>query len=455
MAGFWDSRDSYILMLEQVYNEPTDKSVRTLMDKFWGAWRELSANPSEMGARQAVLQTGQALIDGIHAQYGQLKSVRDMIEGDVQGTVKQVNDLVAQIATLDKEITQVRATGDNPNDLLDRRDTLVNQLSSLMDITVNDNDSSQFVVSSGGVHVVQGAHSETLETQPDRTNEGYSNIVWSNTQEQAQFRGGKLASLLQLRDGDARGEIQSLDTMTMNFIDLVNQVHRTGYGLNGETGNDFFQEYPAVLNAQGNYSTQGNGTFDSTYLFRVTGSNTLDAQAQIGLAGTLTFSGKDGPVNIQYFPTDTVGDVVNRINLSGAEVVARLDSQGKLDLKGTPAANKANPDFVIRDIADSGQFLVGYAGILKASGDAGAYTWAKPDEVNALRLQDGASYAVAPLSHPAGWIGVSAKLAQDPSGIASAGSVAGHSAGHRRRLGSAGHRAASHATRHDRLHGDL
>lgn len=34
VEGYWSTRDKYLLQLEQVHNEPTDSSVRTLMDKF-------------------------------------------------------------------------------------------------------------------------------------------------------------------------------------------------------------------------------------------------------------------------------------------------------------------------------------------------------------------------------------------------------------------------------------
>ena len=32
VQGFWDSRDKYLLMLEQIHNEPTEHSVRALLD---------------------------------------------------------------------------------------------------------------------------------------------------------------------------------------------------------------------------------------------------------------------------------------------------------------------------------------------------------------------------------------------------------------------------------------
>jgi flagellar hook-associated protein 1 FlgK len=437
VQGYWDSRDKYILMMEQVYNEPTDHSVRTLMDRFWSSWQDLSLHPTEIASRRSVLENGKALVDGIHARYRGLKSVRDMLEGDIQGSVTQVNELTAQIADLSKQIVKSQALGDNPNDLLDRRDLLVGRLSSLIDITTRTNDpAGEFVVTTGGVHIVQGAHHETIALQPDKANEGYSVPVWEDTRQAAIFRGGKIAALQEMRDGDARQEIQSLDLLAVNFSDLVNEVHRQGFGLNGEKGADFFVERPFVTNVSGNYDSKGTGAFDSTWVFRVTGTNALQAKEAIGLAGTITLPGRQGNVAVDYRPTDTVEDLITRINLSGSEVVARLNSEGKLSLKATPAADTGNPDFVIRGLEDSGQFLVGYSGILKGSGPAGAYTWQKADAVQALRQgavgtdqPEGAQFAVAPLAHPAGWIEVNPKLALNPGSVAAASGIGGTSAG--------------------------
>ena len=430
VQGYWDSRDKYILMMEQVYNEPTDHSVRALMDQFWGAWQDLSLNPTEMASRRSVLEKGKSLVDGIHDRYQRIKGVRDMVEDDIRGTVTQVNEITRQIALLNGQIVKSQALGDNPNDLLDRRDLLVGQLSTLVDISIRTNDpAGEFVVTTGGTHLVQGLHHETIALQADKANEGYSNLVWDDTRGPVTLRGGKVASLLQLRDGDARQEIQSLDLLSLNFTDLVNEVHRQGFGLNGEKGTDFFVQRPFITNVAGNYDSKGTGVPDSTWVFRVTGSNALKAKDQVGLEGVLTLPGADAPVSVAYHPTDTIEDIITRINLSGSEVVARLNSEGKLSLKATPAADTRNPDFVIRSLEDSGQFLVGYSGILKASGPAGAYSWGHADAVQALAQADGSQYAVAPLAHPAGWIEVNPRLLQNPGSIAAASGADGKSDG--------------------------
>lgn len=416
--GYWGARDKYILLLEQIYNEPTEVSVRSLMDKFWESWQELSLNPTEVGARTAVLQRGQALIDAIHSRYFRFKETRDMIEGDIRAVVEEVNNLGRGIAALNEQIIKIEALGDNPNDLYDHRDLLAGRLAELVDISIGIQDPDEYVIYTGGRHLVQGRHYEELMPVPDPTNDSYSRIIWGATGDVLELRGGKLAGLIELRDIDARGEIQKLDLMTVAFIDLVNEVHSRAYGLNGRTGIDFFVEYPFINNLAGNYDRNGDGVNDSSYIFRINGTNTLDPKEQVGLRGTLILPGATEDVLVDYFPTDTVQDIIFRINTSGAEVAARLNREGQLTVTGVPSSETANPDFVIRRLEDTGQFLVGYSGMLQTGGPAGAFDWGGPDAV--LNLVVESRFAVAPQAHPAGWIEVNPALAVDPLSVASA-----------------------------------
>ncbi|MEM5948568.1 flagellar hook-associated protein FlgK [Spirochaetia bacterium 38H-sp] len=415
-GGYWETRNNYLLMMEKIYNEPADVSVRSLMDRFWESWQELSINPGEIAPRNALIQDSKALLDAIHQRYDALSSTRKMLEEDVQDTVGLVNDYARQIAQLNEQIVKVKAMGDNPNDLLDRRDLLVEKLSTLVNITVDKRDPDEFSVHIGGRHLVQGRKFHEFQLEARAENDGFSAVLWEGSTEEVRIDGGKLAALLDLRDGDVRQELQKLDTMTVNMVQLVNEIHRSASGLNGNTGVDFFVEHPAVLNATGNYDRNGDGEFDSTYIFRINGTNKLDPQAQVGIEGVITLSGPEGNVQVAYNPTDTVQDIVNRINTSGAEVSASFDRQGRLMLKATPASDINYPDFVIRHVEDSGQFLAGYAGALAQPGPAGAYDWAQADAI--VQLAGGADYGVAPFSHPSGWIEINPEIENDPFSIA-------------------------------------
>ncbi len=423
--GYWEARDKYLLMVEQVYNEPKETSVRSNMDKFWEAWQDLSLRPEESASRQAVIERGRTLVGSIQNQYRGLKDVRDMLELEVTAGVDRINGILNNISDLNEQIVKVRAMGDNPNDLLDRRDLLTKELSGLMNISVDNRDPDEFTITTGGFHLIQGRVVSSLSAEPDPLNEGYSIVKWDKTGNEVNLIGGKLASFVELRDKDLRSEIQNLDMMTINFVDLVNENHKAGFGLNGKTGLEFFNEYPFVNNVSGNYDSTGDGAFDSTYIFRITGGNELDGRAEIGLRGTMQLNGPQGNTLIDYYPTDTVDDVVKRINLSGAEVVARLDRNGRLQLKASPSAQKENPDFVIRRIEDDGQFLTGYAGILIASGADGAYNSATADAVTALR-GNGLDFAVAPVPHPSGWLEVNKTLINDPGSLAAGFGINGN-----------------------------
>jgi len=425
--GYWDARDKYILMLEQVHNEPSENSVRTLLDKFWESWQELSLYPAEMSHRKAVLERGNALMEGIHGRYNSLSEIREMAELEIQVTVERVNRLTSDIASLNEQIVKVKAMGDNPNDLLDRRDLLVKELSGLVNITVDTRDGDEYTIHTEGLHLVQGKVVTPLGLEIDINNDGFSKIIWQNRNEEADIKGGRLGALVQLRDGDIREEIQNLDLMTVHLIDLVNEIHTKGYGLNGETGQPFFVEYPFVVNRLGNYDRNGDGAFDSTYIFRVNGVNTLNPEDHLGIAGTMRIPGKTGLIEIPYYPTDTVKDVINRINNSGSEVGARLNTEGKLSLKATPSLQKENPDFVIRHLEDSGEFLAGYAGVLASSGEEGSFRWNEPDAILSFRSGE-QSFQVAPLAHPSGWIEVNKTLLNNPAALAAGFGINGRPA---------------------------
>ncbi len=415
--GYWQSRNDYLLQLEQLYNEPADTSVRSRLDQFWDSWQELSVYPESKAAREAVLTRGETLVDAIHQQYNGLKGIRDMVEGDIQAVTRQVNGITTEIAALNEEIVKVKAMGDNPNDLMDRRDLLTERLSKLIDITVDQQDPDEYVIHTAGYELVQGRTNRLFSLETGIDNDGYAKVTWADIGREAHFAGGKLGALLELRDGDLRDEIRSLDTLTMSFVDLVNDVHRDGTGANGKTGVDFFTEQPFINNVAGNYDRSGDGVDDSSYIYRLTGANALSPREQIGLEGTITLSSSDGTVDVPYRANDMVADVVERINNSGAEVTASLDRDGRLVLKGTTSADKANPDFVIRSVSDSGQFLAGYSGILRGPGEANGYRWDQANAVDGLAGGD-MRYAVAPIAHPSGWMEINQVIKRDVQTIA-------------------------------------
>ena len=416
VESYWQTRSDYYTMLEQIYNEPYDVSIRSNMDKYWEAWQELSVNPESQAARQAVVTRAETLTDSINQRWESLSGVADLINGDIEATVKEVNSITRQIADVNAEIIKSKAMGDNPNDLLDRRDLLVDKLSELINVSTDTRDSDEFMVHVDGRVIVQGNVARNIDLEPRFDDTGYSKLVWADTGNDAKFSGGKLGALIELRDVDVRNEIQSLNTMTMNFSDLVNDVHRNAVGANKVTGLDFFVQHPFVENANGNYDRNGDGQLDTSYVFRFTGKNQLDLHQQVGIEGVMTFNASSGNVEIPYYHTDTVETVIARINDSNSEVKAYLDRNNNLVLKATTSQSVDNPDFVIRHVEDSGYFLAGYSGILNGSGQENAYDFAQADAVESLTA--GSQFSVSPVYNPSAYIQVNDVIKNDVMNVA-------------------------------------
>ena len=414
--SYWKTRSDYYTMLEQIYNEPDDVSIRSNMDKFWTSWQELSINPEDKAARQAVVTRGETLTDSIKQRWEALDGIGNLLDGDIEATVKEVNSYARQIAGVNAEIVRSRAMGDNPNDLLDRRDLLVDKLSQLINVSTDQRDSDEFMVHVDGRVLVQGSVAREIDLVPRFDDTGYNKLVWADTGNDAVFSGGKLGALVELRDVDVRNEIQNLNSMTMNFADLVNDVHRNAVGANKVTGLDFFTQHSFVENANGNFDRNGDGELDTSYVFRMTGTNALDLQQQVGIEGVMTFNGTNGNVQVPYFHTDTVETVIARINDSTSEVKAYLDKNNNLVLKSTTAQDIDNPDFVIRHVEDSGYFLSGYSGILAENGTEGAYDFAQADAVNALASN--AQFSVSPVFNPSAYIEVNPVIRNDVASLA-------------------------------------
>ncbi len=418
--GYYEVRNKYLEQVELVYQEPGvtgDPSrlntLRTGLDEMLSTWSELANNPYEQSVRSVLVQKAESFTSNVRHHFAQLKDIRNNIDMEFQDKVREVNDIARQIASLNERILKSEAMGDNPNDLKDERDRKLDRLSALVDVQISREDPDELIVFIGGRHLVQGGKYEQVNLVSQAENEGYFDAYWGDG-EKLVLRGGELAGLVEMRDTDLRFEIKKVNSLAANVTDIINEIHSDGFGSNGVTGTDFFVQFPFVNDPAGNYDTNGDGADDSTYLFRVSGSNRLSKNDKLGIAGQMTING----VNIDYFSTDTVEEVVTRINQSGARVNAFLNPDNKLTLKADYQTDETSPDFVLRNISDNGLFLTGYAGVLRESGEAGTYDFNNINQVD--KFTANASWSVAPLTDPAAYMEINSQIRADSSYIATA-----------------------------------
>jgi len=129
--GYWNKLNQMYETIQLYISEPKAAGVRAAFDTFWGALTNMQKSPADLALRASVVQAAQSLgakIDSIARGYDDYAA---LVNSEIKSVVDEANSLLHQVASMSKEIYQVLALGQNPNDLLDKRDLLLDKLSEM------------------------------------------------------------------------------------------------------------------------------------------------------------------------------------------------------------------------------------------------------------------------------------------------------------------------------------
>ena len=261
--------------VEVAFNEPSDTGLNSLLQNYWAAWHDVSNAPENLATRQALAQNAASLANGFQNLATQLQTVQSQTAQNVTDTISQVNAIGSQITQLTAAITADEVTGDKPNDLLDQRDVLIDQLSKLGNITVTVGALDTVDITIGGATLVSGGTPQSAIAESDMTS----------------LTSGKLSGLIGLRDTTLPGYQASLDSIASTLITQTNAIQAAGFDLAGNAGGVFFNGAdaasiavnPALLTTPALIAASANGqpgNADSALAMA-----DLQAAAQAGLGG--------------------------------------------------------------------------------------------------------------------------------------------------------------------------
>jgi flagellar hook-associated protein 1 len=241
----WDTVAGGLAEIEAIFSEPGEFGVRELMTKFFSAWSDLSNNPQSGAARTAVRSTGEALSLGLNDVANRLTASRQDTSSSIALKVPEVNDLGTRLASLNAHIANVTAQGDVPNDMLDERDRLLDQIVKLTGATYRHESDSTITVSIGGRAFVSGNSANLLATETKILASGtrIHEVQWAMDGVPVTFEGGEIGGLIRLRDELIPQQLRQLDLLASSIAGNVNEIHRGGFGT-GEYANkvsNFFE----------------------------------------------------------------------------------------------------------------------------------------------------------------------------------------------------------------------
>ena len=247
LLGYWDARKEGLDKIEKLFMEPGDTGFNTVMGRFFDAWQDLSKNAESSPVRTQLMEISQTLINNVNHLNGQLDDLGRDTNDMIRIQADDINGISEQIAQLNQQIVRVTSRGDSANDLMDRRDVLLDELSDIIDCKVVHGKNGAANILFRGRDLVRENSYNEIKTVYDENND--VNLFWDMKgilEEINIERKDSLASSRDTLEGlySVRDEVtwyeDQFEILVDSLVNVVNQQHREGYNLEGETDVDFF-----------------------------------------------------------------------------------------------------------------------------------------------------------------------------------------------------------------------
>jgi flagellar hook-associated protein 1 len=285
--------------------------LSALLQQFKNSFQDVANAPSSTPARQVVLSQAQSFVDRLKAYDSRLSATGSALNTQLADEAVVVSALAQNIAELNQriEIDQSR-TGQPPNDLLDQRDHLLNQLATHVSVQVTKQDNGQVIVAIGsGQPLVVGNQFFKLAAAPDTYDSSRNKIeiqgLGPPVDITSRLSGGTIGGLLDFQRDVLDPARNSLGRITVALSETVNEQQRMGFDLNGAFGADLFAV--GGVNAYARSSNSGLSSLaatrlspssgvltDSNYILSYNGTAWALRNSNTGAAVTMSGAGTVG-----------------------------------------------------------------------------------------------------------------------------------------------------------------
>lgn len=214
--GEWQAKKTVLSDIEAMLNEPSDSGFNVILDEFFNSLQELSKDPGSLAVRTLVRQTGETVTKYFNSLSSYFEELQNDLNHQIDTKVSEINSLGLQIQQLNKQIYTSELDGNLANDLRDRRIVLIDKLSQIINIDVNEvvtgkllngEDDRRMVITISGKAFIDHFDFSPLEVvqREDKVNEEdmekLFEVGWADGN-YLNIKSGELRGLLDVRDGN-------------------------------------------------------------------------------------------------------------------------------------------------------------------------------------------------------------------------------------------------------------
>ena len=227
--GRSEAEQRTVQRLEGILADASGRALGSTLDALFAAFQDLSVRPEDQTARLAVMDQGTQLASAFRALRSRIDQLTADVTAEIQRDVTQANGILSELAELQRTVTQ-SSPSTPPNDILDRSDQLVSQLTGILGVTASEDASGtlRLVVTGTGILLLEGTLVTPLAAAVDTVTDTVR--LTAGTASISPTRGA-ISALIEARDVTIKGVTGDLDTLASGIIDRVNQLHASGSGL--------------------------------------------------------------------------------------------------------------------------------------------------------------------------------------------------------------------------------
>lgn len=222
--GEFDTKAYYCKMIEEYLTDDGKTGFKSIFDQFSAALQNISTNGSSDANKRSFISVAKSMTDYFNNMYGDLQNLQADVNDEIKIRVDHINSIAQDLATVNKQINLIEINGPMANELRDKRDALLDELSGIVDVTVAEepiydqqgNESGAYrciVRIAGGQLLVDQNEYNQLEciarTPEEKVNQtdvdGLYDIRWTHGPDfglNNASMGGALKGLVQMRDGN-------------------------------------------------------------------------------------------------------------------------------------------------------------------------------------------------------------------------------------------------------------
>jgi flagellar hook-associated protein 1 len=269
-ASAADAKSAALSQIQTVMGEPSDTGLGASLDAFWGAWSNLSSNPTDSATKSTVIETGQNVANTLNRFAAQLDTLDQNNREAMNTDVNKTNELLGTIAKYNDQIVAAESNGTTANDLRDARDNVLDQLSTIVGGQVVEHSNGSVAVYANGRMLVDGT-----TVKPIQMNDGQPpTVTYAGTALRIDGFGGTLGAEIEVSQTEIPKVMSQLDSLAKGLVQTVNSIHSAGTVFSGS---------PPVGSAAGNF-------FDTTASPPASGDPLLTARG-IRVLSSLTTDG--------------------------------------------------------------------------------------------------------------------------------------------------------------------